>query len=286
MREVVTKICICNWCLVSGSFRGMLENAGAIVGQRSLQWDLSTIQPGLCLRIGPSPESTSMLEFVMDPRHDRGDRYINEEPPSTGTYDCFQCMRIECYQGCLCFIPAARSLAKQFVLPFLLGLKFNLITILPLFFGAIILLCKKAAFLGKMALFVTGLLGYGSAFSLGGLFGAGGLGGIGSGGGWPVAGGIGARPPFLNDVNVNVQADYPGYYKGYGEEYRRQEKKLTYPASTTSARPTGDVVADNFYDYEKNVMQQDRHAPNEYEQIDAELEATKGFRSFAWTTTT
>lgn len=174
-------------------------------------------------------------------------------------------------------------------MPFLLGLKFNLLTILPLFFGVIILLCKKAAFLGKMALFVTGLLGYSSAFSLGGLgglFGGGGFGGFGSGGGWPVAGGIGARPPFLNDVNVNVQADYPGYYKGYGDDYRRQEKKLTYPASTTSAMPAGDMMSDNFYEYEKKVMQQDRHAPIEYEQADAELEATKGFRSFAWSTTT
>lgn len=66
-----------------GICSGMLENAGAVVGQRSLQWDLSVIQPGLCLRIGPSTESTSMLEFVMDPRHDRGDRY--DEPPSAGT---------------------------------------------------------------------------------------------------------------------------------------------------------------------------------------------------------
>lgn len=61
----------------------MLENAGAIVGQRSLQWDLGMLQPGLCLRVGPTPESSSMLEFVMDPNQDRGDRYVNEDP-STG----------------------------------------------------------------------------------------------------------------------------------------------------------------------------------------------------------
>lgn len=186
-------------------------------------------------------------------------------------------------------IHSARTLAKQFIVPFLLGLKFNLITILPLFFGVIILLCKKAAFLGKMALFVTGLLGYGSAFSLGGLgglFGGGGFGGgFGPGGGWPL-GGVGARPPFLNDVNVNVQADYPGYYKGYDDEYRRQEKKLTYPTSTMSAVPAVDLMADNFYDYETKVMKQDRHAPVGYEQSDVELEAPKGYRSFAWSTAT
>lgn len=62
----------------------MLENAGAIVGQRSLQWDLGYLQSGLCLRIGPTTESNSMLEFIMDPNHDRGDRYMHEEEPSTG----------------------------------------------------------------------------------------------------------------------------------------------------------------------------------------------------------
>lgn len=68
-----------------GLARGLLENAGTIVGQRSLQWDLSVLQPGLCLRIGPTSDSNSILEFVMDPSLDRGDRYLSEEP-STGGY--------------------------------------------------------------------------------------------------------------------------------------------------------------------------------------------------------
>lgn len=64
--------------------RGLLENAGTMVGQRSLQWDLNMIHPGLCLRVGPTSDSNSVLEFVMDPNKDRGDRYLMEEP-STGT---------------------------------------------------------------------------------------------------------------------------------------------------------------------------------------------------------
>lgn len=67
------------------SFRGMLENAGTLVGQRSLQWDLSMIEPGLCLRVGPTSDANSMLEFVMDPTQDRGDRYSVDEP-STGNF--------------------------------------------------------------------------------------------------------------------------------------------------------------------------------------------------------
>lgn len=61
----------------------MLENAGAIIGQRTLQWDLSMIHSGLCLKIGPSASSNSLLEFVIDPTIDRGNRYVEEEH-STG----------------------------------------------------------------------------------------------------------------------------------------------------------------------------------------------------------
>lgn len=65
--------------------RGLLENAGTIVGQRSLQWDLAMIEPGLCLRVGPTSDANSVLEFVMDPTQDRGDRYSVDEP-STGNF--------------------------------------------------------------------------------------------------------------------------------------------------------------------------------------------------------
>lgn len=64
-------------------FRGLLENAGTMVGQRSLQWDLGMVEPGLVLRVGPTADTNSVLEFVMDPNQDRGDRYAIDEP-STG----------------------------------------------------------------------------------------------------------------------------------------------------------------------------------------------------------
>lgn len=41
------------------------------------------IEPGLMLRVGPTSDANSVLEFVMDPNHDRGDRY-DIEAPSTG----------------------------------------------------------------------------------------------------------------------------------------------------------------------------------------------------------
>lgn len=65
-----------------------MENAGTIVGQRALQWDLSMIEPGLLLRIGPTSDANSVLEFVMDPNRDRGDQYLVGER-STGMLKTF-----------------------------------------------------------------------------------------------------------------------------------------------------------------------------------------------------
>lgn len=70
------------FCIFFCHFRGLLENAGTLIGQRSLQWDLSVIEPGLQLRIGPTAQANSVLEFAMTPSQDR-DRYSSEEP-STG----------------------------------------------------------------------------------------------------------------------------------------------------------------------------------------------------------
>lgn len=49
-----------------------------------MQWDLSMIYPGLCLRVGPSSDSNSVLEFMMDPNTDRGDNRYMQEDTSTG----------------------------------------------------------------------------------------------------------------------------------------------------------------------------------------------------------
>lgn len=78
-------MCIVGHKLFVSFERGLLENAGTMVGQRSLQWDLGMIEPGLCLRVGPTSDANSVLEFVMDPTQDRGDRYSTEEP-STGNF--------------------------------------------------------------------------------------------------------------------------------------------------------------------------------------------------------
>lgn len=50
-------------------------------------------------------------------------------------------------------------MARQFVLPFILGLKFKIATILPIIFGIIALIAKKAIILSKIALVVSSALG-------------------------------------------------------------------------------------------------------------------------------
>lgn len=167
------------------------------------------------------------------------------------------------------FIFTARVLTRQFLVPFLLGIKFNLVTIVPLIFAAIIFLCKKAAFLGKFALFITGLLGFGSLFSLNGL--AGGFSGLGGG-----LGNFGHRPVFSDGV---VHNDYGtlsgGYYKAdSSNEYRKQND------------PRKEELVDNFYDYDKKVLLNDRNNPFKKEfkfKTNEDLQQPE-YRAFTWKT--
>ena len=79
---------------------------------------------------------------------------------------------------------------QQVLLPFLLGFKFNLVSLIPLVFGIILFITKKALILTKVALLLTGLLGWNSIFSgatgaIGGNFNGYGYGHETLGGGYP-----------------------------------------------------------------------------------------------------
>lgn len=53
--------------------RSILENAGAVMGERTLLWDMSILHPGLQMKVGPSL-SGGLLEFILDPSHQYDDR--------------------------------------------------------------------------------------------------------------------------------------------------------------------------------------------------------------------
>lgn len=65
------------------SFRSLLENAGVVMSERSLQWDMSRVFPGLQLRVGPSATG-GLLEFVMDPHSTYDERSQAYQEESTG----------------------------------------------------------------------------------------------------------------------------------------------------------------------------------------------------------
>lgn len=53
-------------------------------------------------------------------------------------------------------------MARQFLVPLLLGFKFNIATIVPIVFGILALIAKKAVVLSKVALIASSALGLGS----------------------------------------------------------------------------------------------------------------------------
>uniref|UniRef100_A0A9I3EGY6 Protein osiris 10 n=1 Tax=Anopheles dirus TaxID=7168 RepID=A0A9I3EGY6_9DIPT len=232
-------------------FRGILENAGAVMGQRQLLWDMGIIYPGLKLKLGPTIGAAGLLEFVLDPAAQNDERSLFEEKST------------------------ARILTKSFVVPFLLGLKFNLATLLPLVFGGLILLSKKALILGKIALFLSGLFGYGSFLAPSLPYG-GGYGGYGGGLGAVGGFGFGAKPFRYN----NPLADSPDFdnhqhhhhhhhddYHGSsvsqdshtsGGYYKKRDKFLNLDERVEPQ--TAASLVDKFYEYEKQQMLKDRTA--------------------------
>ncbi|XP_049547967.1 uncharacterized protein LOC125959199 [Anopheles darlingi] len=221
-------------------FRGILENAGAVMAQRQMLWDMGIIYPGLKLKLGPTAGAVGILEFVLDPAAAQNDERSLFEEKST-----------------------ARILTKSFVVPFLLGLKFNLATLLPLVFGGLILLSKKALILGKIALFLSGMFGYGSFFapSLVGGFGGGGYGGGGFGGGFTGGyhgGGYGfGSKPFRYNNPLADNPDFDEQPHTSGGYYKKKDKFLNLDERV---EPSAAPLVDKFYEYEKQQMLKDRTA--------------------------
>uniref|UniRef100_A0A903WPS5 Uncharacterized protein n=1 Tax=Anopheles darlingi TaxID=43151 RepID=A0A903WPS5_ANODA len=184
-----------------------------------------------------------------------------------------------------------RILTKSFVVPFLLGLKFNLATLLPLVFGGLILLSKKALILGKIALFLSGMFGYGSFFapSLVGGFGGAGYGGGGFGGGFTGGYhgggyGFGSKPfrynnPLADNPDFDEQPQHHHHHH-HDDHYHHQhthhhggssaddhstsggyyKKKDKFLNLDERVEPSAAPLVDKFYEYEKQQMLKDRTA--------------------------
>lgn len=117
-----------------------------------------------------------------------------------------------------------RALTKSFLLPFLLGFKFNLSLVLPLLIGLLIIVGKKIVFISKLVLLLSGIFGWGVPFS----------GGLGYGQNQH----YGANRPIFQD----------GFYRKEFHEKKDTGRRATYNIEVTEPPP---YEFDRFYDYEK-----------------------------------
>lgn len=144
-------------------------------------------------------------------------------------------------------------------------------TILPLLFAGIILLLKKAVFLGKFAMFITGLLGFGNVLSLGQ------FGGVNSF--YQPNRPFGGNRPFgtFGDSFGGVGGGglSGGYYKSTGSA------PITFNEFATTEKDPQYV--DQFYNFEKKYLQ------NKSEKVDKEQKMpsdqtsrSNSYRNFKW----
>ncbi|KAG7190703.1 hypothetical protein KM043_006780 [Ampulex compressa] len=128
-----------DWDYDPKDFGNVLKAATKLMEHRSMKWSLDNLYPGLQMLAGPTLNGNGVLEFALDERV----AAYNDRQEGTG-----------------------RQLTRHLLLPLLLGFKFNLASLIPLLFGFLLLVTKKALLLTKIALFVSGLLGWNSLFSL------------------------------------------------------------------------------------------------------------------------
>ncbi|CAH0555723.1 unnamed protein product [Brassicogethes aeneus] len=122
----------------TSSFRSIMDTFNHVFSNRNTQFSMDFLYPGLGMQLAPSSTPGGVLEFVLDPQREAANAYSLKEA-GTGTL-----------------------LARQFVLPFILGLKFKVATILPILFGILALLAKKAIVISKLALVVSSAFGLGT----------------------------------------------------------------------------------------------------------------------------
>ncbi|XP_050685279.1 uncharacterized protein LOC126979787 [Leptidea sinapis] len=183
-------------------FRAIMEDASNLISKRSLHWDLGVVYPGLVMRIGPTL-ANGVLDFIIDPRiKDRA--YHNHGEASTG-----------------------RLLARNLLVPFLLGIKFHISTLLPLLLGLLLLASKKAFLLAKLALLAV------TVFS-----------GSGYGGGGYFGGSLGSTN-FGPSLSSYTSHESPGHYHAHHSSggYYRHPHHVEYYKEKSAEQTTGSPIS-------------------------------------------
>lgn len=159
-----------------------------------------------------------------------------------------------------------------------MGLKFNLVALVPILFTVICLLLKKSLFIAKLVIYISSVLGVGGVAGALGSVGGGGwgsyFGGHSFGGAIPPPPPIGHHPHGHGFEGGHAFGLYPGkntVYSQYDQDelqhnspYKRQDRKVVFEKTrenavrSTSIPVLSTPVTDHFYDYEKQVLMQDR----------------------------
>ncbi|XP_066581961.1 uncharacterized protein Osi10a [Prorops nasuta] len=121
------------------NFGNVVQAAARLMERRNMKWNMDNVYPGLQMRVGPMLNGNGVLEFVLN---ERSATYSDRQGGAAG-----------------------RTLTRHLLLPFLLGFKFNLASLIPLIFGVLLVISKKALLLTKFALLLSGVLGWSSLFS-------------------------------------------------------------------------------------------------------------------------
>ncbi|XP_044755176.1 uncharacterized protein LOC123314122 [Coccinella septempunctata] len=121
------------------SFRSIIDSIGQVFSRRQMRWDMSSIYPGLIMHITPSPGTAGFLEFAIDPHKEAATRNRLKESST-----------------------AKLLLTHSFLVPLLLGFKFKVITLIPIIFGVLALIAKKALVLSKISLIISTALALGT----------------------------------------------------------------------------------------------------------------------------
>ncbi|KAL3268025.1 hypothetical protein HHI36_007158 [Cryptolaemus montrouzieri] len=207
------------------SFRSIVDSFGQVFSRRQMRWDMGYVYPGLTMHITPSPGTAGVLEFALDPHKEALNRHSLKD------------------------VPTGRLLARQFLVPILLGFKFNVVTIIPIIFGILALIAKKAVLLSKLALIISSAFGLGTLLLGNSRFPQNHYGGGIQGGGFPGGGSHFGGGFGHHHINRYPEHEYDTSYKtntiGRGEANQRANKLEDLQHRNTNEK-TEDISEDQF----------------------------------------
>ncbi|XP_014599871.1 PREDICTED: uncharacterized protein LOC106784629 [Polistes canadensis] len=212
------------------NIQNVFKAAVRLIERRNMKWNLDRFYPGLRMRVGPMINANGLLEFVLD-----------EIPPS---YDDKQ-------SG------TGRQLTRH-LLPFLMGFKFNLVSLIPILFGLLLIVSKKALLLIKVALLISSLLGWNSMYNTSPVHNP------------SIFYGFNGYDHPYEDGQINTGGHFYDHYHHHHHHPNFQYRPYRVPTTSNV----------EFTPYDRHVV---REVVNVYDNVDKTDQNTRASKNFAWT---